>query len=166
MKAGERMTDVLVVYYSFSGTTRGLAEEIAKQTAGELRELIPQKPYSFGHNTASKEVRGEIARGVCPLLSSGNEPADGYTTIFVGTPNWFKSLAPPVLSFLRGRDLSGKTIVPFCTHGGGGFGEIEGRIAGECTDSTLLPGLAAGSATTPEQVVGWLETIGMQHFQG
>ena len=52
----------LVVYYSFSGTTRRLAEDIALITDGDLRELKPQKPYSFSYNTAVKEVREEIEK--------------------------------------------------------------------------------------------------------
>lgn len=155
------MSNILVVYFSFSGTTRELAQEIARQTGGELRELVSQKPYAFDYNTAAKEARNEITRGVCPPLSSGNEPIDGYTTVFVGTPNWFKSLAPPVLSFLRGHDFSGKTIVPFCTHGGGGFGGIEQKIADECPASNLLPGLAVGGAASGEQVASWLKMIGV-----
>ena len=63
----------LVVYYSYSGLTRRLAEDIALITDGNLRELKPQKPYSFSYNTAVKEVREEIERGYCPPLIRGAE---------------------------------------------------------------------------------------------
>lgn len=155
------MDSVLVAYYSFSGNTRHLACDIVRQTGGEVRELIPQKPYAFEHNTASKETRNEVLRGYCPVLLSGNEPIEDFATVFIGTPNWFKSLAPPVLSFLRKHDFSGKTVIPFCTHGGGGFGEIEAQIRAECPKATVLPGLAANGAATAAQVADWLKQIGI-----
>lgn len=155
------MSKVLVVYYSFSNTTRMLAEEISKQTGGDIRELVSEKTYSFNYNTAAKEIRNEIERGYCPKLLSGLESVDSYEYIFLGTPNWFKSYAPPVLSFLRNVDLKGKTIIPFCTHGGGGFGQIEINIAKECSKSTILPGLAAMSSFDEQQIKDLIEGIGI-----
>lgn len=154
------MNNTLIVYYSLFQNTKNLALEIAKQTGGTIRELIPEKNYSFDYNTAAKEVRGEISRGFCPKLVSGNESIDDYETIFIGTPNWFKTLAPPVTSFLKQHDFAGKTIVPFCTHGGGGFGQIEHDIAKECSKSTMLPGIALNGTAVPEEITYWLETIG------
>lgn len=121
------MSNVLIAYYSLFQNTANLALEIAIQTGGTIREIIPDKNYSFDFNTAAKEVRNQISRGFCPKLVSGNESIKDYDTIFIGTPNWFKTLAPPVLSFLRQHDFTGKTIVPFCTHGGGFF-QIEDDI--------------------------------------
>jgi len=155
------MNKVLVVFYSNSKTTESLAEEIALLTDGDFRELIPETPYSFDYNTAAKQARNEIERGYCPKLSSGLEPIDGYTHIFIGSPNWFKSFAPPVLSFLRHTDLAGKTIIPFCTHGGGGFGSIESCIAIECPNSKMLPGFETTSNFNTEQVSQWLTDLGL-----
>lgn len=155
------MSKVLIVYYSYSNTTKSLAEDIAIITDGDIRELIVEKPYSFHYNGATKEARNEMERGYCPKLVSGNEPINGYEYIFVGTPNWFKSFAPPILSFLRSVDLNGKTVIPFCTHGGGGFGQIEINIAKECSNSNLLPGLAVTSDFDERQVQNWLDNIGM-----
>ena len=156
------MNDTLIVYYSLFQNTKNLALEIAKLTGGTIRELIPEKNYSFDYNTAAKEVRNEISRGFCPKLISGNEPIDDHRTIFMGTPNWFKTLAPPVLSFLRQHDFTGKKVIPFCTHGGGGFGQIENDIAKECSNSIILPGIAVNGAVVPEEVANWLETIGYE----
>lgn len=158
---GERMSNVLIVYYSFSKSTQKLANEIAQQTGGDIRELIPQKTYSFNYNTAAKGARNEIIRGFCPELKSGDGPIDSYNTVFIGTPNWFKSLTPPVLTFLRKHDFSGKTVIPFCTHGGGGFGEIEKEIAKECLNSRMLPGIAVCGNASTEQISDWLKKIGL-----
>lgn len=153
------MRDTLIVYYSLFENTKNLAFEIAKQTGGTIRELIPDKKYSFNYNTACKEVRSEISRGFCPKLLSGNESIDDYKTIFIGTPNWFKTLAPPVMGFLRQHNFSGKTVIPFCTHGGGGFSQIEDDIAKECSEAVILSGLAVNGIVSPEEVSNWLNSI-------
>jgi flavodoxin len=154
------MNNTLVAYYSLFQNTKNVALEIAKQTGGTLRELIPENNYSFDYNTASKEVRNQISRGFCPKLISGNESVNEYQTIFIGTPNWFKTLAPPVMAFLKQHDFMGKTVIPFCTHGGGGFGQIENDIAKECPKSIILPGIAVNGSIEPEEITNWLETIG------
>lgn len=158
------MNNTLIVYYSLFQNTKYVAMEIAKQTGGTLRELIPEKNYSFDYNTATKEVRSEISRGFCPKLIAGNESIDEYQTIFIGSPNWFKTLAPPVMSFLRQHGFEGKTVVPFCTHGGGGFGEIETAIARECPKAIILPGLEVNGTAAPEKVKKWLEAIGKERI--
>ena len=154
------MNKTVIAYYSLFQNTKNLGLEIARQTGGIIRELIPDKNYSFDYNTAAKEVRNQIARGFCPKLVSGNEPIDDYQTIFIGTPNWFKTLAPPVMSFIKQHDFTGKLIIPFCTHGGGGFCQIENDIARECSKSIILPGIAVNGAVSSEEVAEWLERIG------
>lgn len=150
------MSKILIVYYSYSNATRSLAEDIAIITNGDIRELIPERPYSFTYNGATKEVRNEVERGYCPKLLSGNEPVTDYEYIFIGTPNWFKSFAPPILSFLRSVNLDGKTIIPFCTHGGGGFGQIEVNIAKECPNLKLLPGFESTGDIDDKKVEDWI----------
>jgi flavodoxin len=161
-KEVKHMNNTLIVYYSLVQNTANLALEIAIQTGGDIRELIPEKNYSFNYNTAAKEVRNQITRGFCPKLISGNESIEDYETIFIGSPNWFKTLAPPVMSFLKQHDFTGKTVIPFCTHGGGGFGEIENVIAQECSKSVILPGFDVNGTATSEEITNWLEKIGYQ----
>lgn len=134
--------NLFVVYYSYSGITRKLAEDIALITDGDLRELKPEKPYSFSYHTTVKEVREEIERGYCPPLIEGTESIENAEVIFIGSPNWLKTSAPPILSFLRTVDLSGKTIIPFCTHGGGGFGRMIQDYKRECKNSIIKDGIA------------------------
>ena len=147
----------LIVYYAYSGITRRLAEDIALITDGNLRELKPQKPYSFSYNTAVKEARAEIEKGYCPPLLQGAEPIEDTDVIFVGSPNWLKTFAPPVLSFLRSVDLSGKTIIPFCTHGGGGFGRMIEDYKRECKNSIIKDGIALRGDYNFDELEKWLE---------
>lgn len=148
--------NALIVYYSYSGTTKRLAEALAAETNGDLLELIPEKGYSLDYNTAVKEIRQQIGRGYCPKLISEDKPVASYDVIFVGSPNWLGQFAPPVLTFLRTSDLHGKTVVPFCTHGGGGFGIMEQRFKEECAGANLKPGLALTSNFTENDVKDWL----------
>lgn len=147
----------LIVYYSYSGITRRLAEDIALITDGNLRELKPQKPYSFSYNTAVKEARAEIEKGYCPPLLQGAEPIEDTDVIFVGSPNWLKTFAPPVFSFLRSVDLSGKTIIPFCTHGGGGFGRMIEDYKRECKNSIIKDGIALRGDYNFDELEKWFE---------
>ncbi len=153
------MSKVLIAYYSLFGITDKAARALSEVNGGTLMRLIPEKEYSLDYNTASKEIRSEIARGYCPKLKVGNETIAGYGVIFIGSPNWFKTFAPPVLSFLRNHDFTGKTVVPFCTHGGGGLGEMEKNIARECPRSKVIPGLAIAGDFTREQITSWLESL-------
>ena len=148
----------LIVYYSYSGITRRLAEDIALITDGDLRELKPQKPYSFSYNTAVKEVREEMEKGYCPTLIQGLEDIENVEVIFIGSPNWLKTFAPPVLSFLRKVDLSGKTIIPFCTHGGGGFGRMIEDYKKECKNSIIKDGIALKGDYSFDELKTWLDS--------
>ena len=147
----------LVVYYSYSGITRRLAEDIALITDGDLRELKPEKPYSFSYNTAVKEVREEIEKGYCPPLIQGAEAVENSELVFIGSPNWLKTFAPPVLSFLRAVDLSGKTIIPCCTHGGGGFGRMIEEYKKECKNSIIRDGIALKGDYSFDELKTWLD---------
>ena len=131
-------------------------------TDGELRELKPQKPYSFSHNTAVKEARYEIENKHCPPLIEGAEPVGEAEVIFIGSPNWWGTIAPPVAAFLSEYDFSAKTIVPFCTHGGGGYGSIFKDISFLCPNSNVLEGFEAfskGNGNISEKIALWLSEI-------
>ena len=147
---------LLIAYYSYSGITKRLAEDIALVTDGELRELKPQKPYSFSHNTAVKEARYEIENKHCPPLIEGAEPVGEAEVIFIGSPNWLKSFAPPVLTFLKTVDLSGKILIPFCTHGGGGFGRMMEDYKNKCNNSIIKEGLALKGDYSFDELQNWL----------
>lgn len=147
---------LLIAYYSYSGITKRLAEDIALVTDGELRELKPQKPYSFSHNTAVKEARYEIENKHCPPLIEGAEPVGEAEVIFIGSPNWLKSFSPPVLTFLKTVDLSGKILIPFCTHGGGGFGRMMEDYKNECNNSIIKEGLALKGDYSFDELQNWL----------
>lgn len=103
-----------------------------------------------------KEAREEIQRGHGRKSARGLETIDAYDTVLIGSPNWLKSVAPPVLSFLQQADLRQKTVAPFCTHGGGGSGRMDCQYAAECKTAKLLAVKAFDAAYTKEEVAAWL----------
>ena len=147
----------LIVYYSYSGITKRLAEDIALITDGDLRELKPANPYSFSSSTSVKAVREEIETGYCPPLLPGPECISDVDLVFVGSPNWLRTFAPPVLSFLRAVDLRRKIIIPFCTHGGGGFGKMMDDYKKECKESIIKNGLALKGDYHFDDLQNWLQ---------
>lgn len=112
----------LVVYYSHSGNTRRLAEQIAQESGGVLLELVPQNPYPAAYRALVTQATRELREGVLPALSGELPKIDGFDVVFIGTPNWCGTAAPPVFTYLSQTDLRGRRVAPFCTHGGGAQG--------------------------------------------
>ncbi len=140
---------ILVAYYSHSSNTRGIAELIQRETGGTLFEIQPEVAYPTAYNTVVEQAKREIQAGFRPPLRAGLDQLQSYDTILIGTPNWWSTIAPPVATFLAGQDLAGKTVAPFCTHGGGGAGHIARDVAALCPGATVLPVLAVRGGAAP-----------------
>jgi len=151
------------VYYSHSANTRKLTKVIEQETGGIICELLPEKAYPSDYNTVVEQAKKEIQTGFHPKLKTKVEDLASYDAVFVGTPNWWSTIAPPVATFLESYDLSGKNVVPFCTHGGGGSGHIEATVKKLCPDSTVLSALSVyGGVANDSQVESWLKKIGVK----
>lgn len=155
------MSKILVVYYSHSGNTRQLANTIAQQLHADCLEIIPQQPYPTSYNAVVKQAKQEIARNFKPALLDINFDLTKYDNIFIGSPNWWSTIAPPVATFIDNTNLANKKIIPFCTHGGGGFGHIPQDIKKLCATSIILDGLASyGNSANIKDVQKWLTKLG------
>lgn len=155
----------LVVYFSWSGNTRNVAEEIGKQTGADLFELVPATPYSEDYDTVLEEAQDEQSKKARPEISDVIEEFENYDVIYLGYPNWWGDMPMIIYSFLDDYDLSGKTIVPFCTSGGSGFSGSLNTIRSLEPEATLLEGLSLGSsqASNPSDAVSnWLDTNGIE----
>lgn len=108
----------LVVYYSFEGNCRLIAEAVARETGGELLELKPKKEIKAGG--LSKYLWGgkQAMMGEMPELEPWDKDPAGYDLLFIGTPVWAWTFAPALRSFFARAGLSGKKIALFCCHGG------------------------------------------------
>ena len=153
----------LVLVYSWSGNTRKIAELITQKTDADLREIIPEQAYPSHYNTVVEQAKEEIKNRYYPVLRPIDMDWSAYETVYLGTPNWWSTIAPPVASFLHEFMPTDKTIVPFCTHGGGGAGHIAKDVAKFCIGCDVLPLLAIqedGGARAERLVEQWLKQIG------
>ena len=156
----------LIVYYTYSpsGNTRRIADLIQQEVGGTIHQIEPEAPYPRSYDATVDQAKGEIRSGYKPPLRSAIDSVEPYDTVFVGSPNWWSTIAPPVATFLSEHDLSGKTVVPFCTHGGGGLGRIGAEIARLCPQSTVLSCFGvygSGGADAQARVSAWLRSVGL-----
>ena len=112
---------VLVIYYSQTGNTKLVAEEIAAKLGADIEEIVAVNPYDGDFMQTIERCMKEREEGVIPEIKPLKSKIAKYDVIFLGYPVWFGTVAPPVARFLQEVDLSGKTIVPFCTFGSGGL---------------------------------------------
>lgn len=126
--AGNR---VLIAFYSYSDNTRAAAKQIQAKIGGELHDIKPEKPYPAQRKACVVQAKKEIRDGFTPKLTDTIDLAK-YDIIFLGSPNWWGTIAPPVLAFIKTHDLSGKIIIPFFTHGGGGMQNCESDMRKYC----------------------------------
>ncbi len=153
----------LIVYYTWSqdNNTRKLAQAIhALLPNATLYEIKPQIPYPTEYNEVLKvgqdELKAEKGRPIQPLTINLKD----YSTILLGTPIWFGTYSVPVKTFLQENDLSGKQVIPFCTHGNGGPGKYYDDVAKLCPNSTVLKGFnrAGANKTDPSaELLAWLK---------
>lgn len=132
---------VLVAYYSHSGNTREVARQIAGVSGGELFEIVPVTPYPSDYRTVVDQAKKEIEAGARPALKNWVEDMSQYDVIFIGSPCWWATVAPPVATFLTSYDFAGKTVVPFMTHEGSRMGRSEEDIRKLCPKSQVPDGL-------------------------
>lgn len=150
---------VLIAYFSWGGTTRGIAQQIAAKTGADLFEINLVQPYSADYNTVLDESQHDQNVQARPALSTHVENMAQYDTILLGYPNWWASIPMPVASFLEEYDFAGKKIVPFCSHGGGRFGQSLTAIAKLAPSANVGTGLSVhygGDGRLGEDIDAWL----------
>lgn len=157
--------NILIVYYSHSGNSEKIANLIQQETGGTICEIQLEKAYPASYNAVVEQAKNEIKAGFMPPLKNIVANIKTYDTIFVGSPNWWSTIAPPIATFLTENNMSGKTIIPFCTHGGGGLAQIAKDIAKLCPHSTILRAFQVygnGNAKTRTEIASWLLNIGLK----
>ena len=169
---------MLVAYFSLAGEQYGvgvieegntsiIAHMIAEQTGADLFEIEAVTPYPTSHSELLDVSRQEMANNARPEIAGTVDNMDDYDTIFIGYPNWWGDMPMIVYNFLESYDLSGKTIVPFCTHGGSGLSNTESTIAditgGTMKDGFAIPGTTAQNDrdTAKSKVTDWLREDGL-----
>lgn len=153
---------VLVVYFSYTGNTRELAQQIHKQVGGDLVEIELVTPYSKDYKTVEKQGQDEVNAGYKPPIKTKITDIESYDVIFIGSPIWWFTIAPPVSTFLAEHNLNGKKIVPFITHGGYGLGRSISDIKKLAPKSDILKEYEVEGNklnSTKDLLSKWLEKI-------
>lgn len=163
-KISEEKSKILIVYFSHSGNTRSIAKQIHSRVGGDVLELQTINPYPTDYNTVVRQAKEELASGYKPPLKNKISNIADYDIIFIGTPVWWGTIAPPIATFLSEYDLAGKTIIPFCTHAGSRQGRCFTDIAMVCQNSKIMDGIAiSGNAVenAQQELEAWLQKINL-----
>lgn len=111
----------LVLYYSQTGNTKAVAQEIASRMDADMEEILPVKPYDGDFKATIERCMRDQEQGNITEIKPVAADIAKYDIIFIGYPIWFGTYAPPIATYLEKVDFSGKTVVPFCTFGSGGL---------------------------------------------
>jgi len=131
---------ILIVYLSRTNNTKTIAEIIHKNVGGKLVALELEKPYPEDYRATVQQVVQENETGYLPPLKTKIDSIQNYDVVFVGFPTWGMKLPPPMKSFLKQYDLSGKTVVPFNTNDGYGIGSSFDTVKELCPNSNMPDG--------------------------
>lgn len=135
---------VLIVYFSHSGNTHGIAERLQKKTGAAVHRIVPKKAYPEEYQAVLAQARKEINESFKPELAGDLPTLDDIDLVLIGGPVWAGTLSPPLASFLAQVDLKGKTVAPFCTYGGGMRDYFKHVKAAVSKEATVLDGLGLG----------------------
>lgn len=166
------MKKILIVYYSRrgenyydgglrileEGNTEKAAKIIADAVGGALFQVETVKPYAEGYRACCGEAVAEWKRGARPEIRGHVQDLDAYDTIFVGFPIWCGTMPMCMYTFLEQCDLTGKTIVPFCTHEGSGFGTSLLDLERLCPGAVIAPALEVKGCRVDdnaERIAAW-----------
>ena len=159
--------NVLVVYFSATGHTESVANDIAEATVGDLFEITPAEPYtdedlnwSDENSRVSREYADESLRDV-ELTTTEVENWDDYDTVFIGYPIWWGIAAWPVSSFVAANDFTGKTVIPFCTSSSSGLGESGDLLTDLAGTGDWQEGERFRSSASSEDVSEWVDSLNL-----
>jgi flavodoxin len=163
---------ILVAYFSWSGNARALAEQVTRESGGDLFEIKTIKTYPGTYNECIKDAKQEQDSNARPALSGAVSNMAQYNTVFLCYPNWWGTLPMGVFTFLEAYDFSGKTIYPLITHGGSRFGRSLDDIKKLCPRTVLGEGIDISAfdtnpndstrVKTPNRnVTAWIRRVGI-----
>lgn len=146
------------------GNTQYAASVIQQLTGGKLFEIKTVHTYPGSHQELIDVAKKENEDNARPKLATHITDLNDYDVVFIGFPNWWYDMPMPLYTFFDEYDFSGKTIVPFCTHGGSRFSQAVQTIRKLEKEATVLDGYAISRDRVGESkpnVLNWLKRIGM-----
>ena len=157
----------LVVYYSASGNTKRVAEDIAETAGADLFEIVPTEVYTSddlnwtnADSRVSREHDDESLRDV-PLTTTEVPDWDSYDTVFIGYPIWWGIAAWPVDGFVKANDFTGKTVIPFATSSSSGMGQSGSLLSEMAGTGNWQEGQRFSSGASASDVQSWVNGLGL-----
>ncbi len=154
---------ILVVYFSATGTTKGIAETIAAVTGADIYEIKAAQEYTsvdldYGDSNSrtSKEQNDSSVR---PEIGSETISLDGYDTIYIGYPIWWGEEPRIMDTFVENYDFDGITMIPFCTSGGSGVGRSDKNLADHAGSGNWLKGERLSSSASESDIENWINSL-------
>ena len=155
--------DVLVAYFSATGTTRGVAEKIASVTGGDLYEILAAEPYSDAdldyNDSSSRSTIEQNDKSARPEIGSEDISLEGYSTIYLGFPIWWGEEPRIMDTFAEKYNFDGITVVPFCTSGGSGIGRSGPNMEALAGTGTWMEGERFSGSVSEEELQTWIEGL-------
>lgn len=155
----------LVVFYSYTGHTKMIAESIQQKLNCDILEIKPVKPYSTDYRTVVDEEQNNSSVGKTPDIQKIDKNLNDYDEIIIGTPVWWYTIAPVIRTFLTQNDLSNKTIKPFATNAGW-IGHTFQEIQKLCHNSKVDKGMnivfesySDNLVTSPDEIEKWIDEL-------
>lgn len=155
---------ILIAYFSKTGNTKRVAQEIQKDVGGDLFEIKTTNTYPEEYQATTEQAKTEKNNKFRPQLATQVADFASYDVIFVGYPIWWGTMPMGVFSFLEQHNLAGKTVIPFCTHGGSGFGDSVSDLKKTSPQANVVQGLAlsgSNSRSSQKEIADWLKNIGL-----
>lgn len=158
-KPSSKKKDVLVVYFSQTGTTKTVAEKIQKLTGADLLRVREKNKYTSDYDKLTRVAKKELKNNARPKITTEARNIRSYDVIYVGYPVWWHSTPKVVNTFLEKYNLKGKTVIPFCTSGGSDIEETLSSFKESAKGAKFKEGYTADSGSTSE-IKKWLKDIG------
>lgn len=156
-------TKILIAYFSATNNTEGIANHLDAILDADLYEIVPEQPYTsadLNYNNAdcraNREQNDPSAR---PAISGGVENMEQYDVIFLGYPIWHGQAPKIISTFLESYDLSGKTIVPFCTSGSSPIGSSATNLHALANAATWMDGQRFSGSASRSTVESWVNGL-------
>ena len=154
---------ILVVYFSATGTTKGIAEKIASVTGGNLYEITAAEEYTEAdlnyNDSNSRTTHEQDDPSVRPEISSETISLDGYSTVYIGYPIWWGEEPRIMDTFVESCSFDGITMIPFCTSGSSGIGRSGKNLADNAGSGNWLEGRRFDGGASEEEISSWISEI-------
>lgn len=145
---------------SYKGNTQYIAELISQETNADLFEIEAADAYPNTYDRMVTRAQEEQNANARPAMKNQVRNISEYSTIYVGYPIWWSDMPQILYTFFDAYDLSGKDIIPFCTHAGSGLSGTVGRIRNLEPDAEVYSGLAiyrTDATSSDDRVKSWIQ---------